>query len=350
MSLHRAVLTGQSQEVERALRANPTGSNDIDPTSGEAPLHIAARLGQDGIVKRLLRCGAEKDMPMHDRLRATPLHLAAAFGCQRVAEVLLDAKADPTIVDAQGLVPARYAESRGYPQLAQLLDDARHQAGDFDLADIGRMTARGFTEVADSVRSAFEGISNWNVFADDPAQPSTGPPAGPATYPRGTFPARRDNVDEVPPASRAEPMPDPAVQMLLKIQQQVLELEQQAAHDHLRGARAWDDELTKAAEALDGLSLTAGSEARQQRKVLIERIEQAHECIDRRTKEAVQSLAALRRTVESLEASSVRQEHVLQKAMDSLDELECANEDQRRERKDLLRRIEIMEGEKGTSQ
>ena len=28
-----------------------------------------------------------------------------------------------------------YAESRGYPQLAQLLDDARHQAGDFDLAD-----------------------------------------------------------------------------------------------------------------------------------------------------------------------------------------------------------------------
>eukprot|EP00434_Breviolum_minutum_P000434 symbB.v1.2.000369.t2/scaffold17.1/size449391/6 len=338
--LHRAVLTGQSQEVERALRANPTGSNDIDPTSGEAPLHIAARLGQDGIVKRLLRCGAEKDMPMHDRLRATPLHLAAAFGCQRVAEVLLEQKADPTIVDAQGLVPARYAESRGYPQLAQLLDDARHQAGDFDLADIGRMTARGFTEVADSVRSAFEGISNWNVFADE-AQPSTTP--APAAYPR-VFPARRDKVDEVPPTappagSPMPSMPDPAVQMLLKIQQQVLELEQQAAHDHLRGARAWDDELTKAAEALDGLSLTAGSEARQQRKVLIERIEQAHECIDRRTKEAVQSLAALRRTVESLEASSVRQEHVLQKAMDSLDELECANEDQRRERKDLLRRI-----------
>eukprot|EP00434_Breviolum_minutum_P000433 symbB.v1.2.000369.t1/scaffold17.1/size449391/6 len=308
--LHRAVLTGQSQEVERALRANPTGSNDIDPTSGEAPLHIAARLGQDGIVKRLLRCGAEKDMPMHDRLRATPLHLAAAFGCQRVAEVLLEQKADPTIVDAQGLVPARYAESRGYPQLAQLLDDARHQAGDFDLADIGRMTARGFTEVADSVRSAFEGISNWNVFADE-AQPSTTP--APAAYPR-VFPARRDKVDEVPPTappagSPMPSMPDPAVQMLLKIQQQVLELEQQAAHDHLRGARAWDDELTKA--------MLLGP------FFFVER----------------QSLAALRRTVESLEASSVRQEHVLQKAMDSLDELECANEDQRRERKDLLRRI-----------
>ncbi len=35
-----------------------------------------------------------------------------------------------------------------------------------------------------------------NVFADDP-QPST-TPAGAAAYPRGTFPARRENVDEVP--------------------------------------------------------------------------------------------------------------------------------------------------------
>ena len=28
-----------------------------------------------------------------------------------------------------------WAERRGHPQLAELLDDARHQAGDFDLAD-----------------------------------------------------------------------------------------------------------------------------------------------------------------------------------------------------------------------
>eukprot|EP00913_Durusdinium_trenchii_P026762 g25103.t1 len=93
------------------------------------------------------------------------------------------------------------------------------------------------------------------------------------------------------------------------------------------GSRGWDDELTKAAEKLDGLSLEPGSEARQARKALIERIEQAQREIDRRTKNTLQSLAASRR----LEAT------------DCLDDLECANEDQRRERKDLLRRIEDVE-------
>ncbi|CAL1132944.1 unnamed protein product [Cladocopium goreaui] len=271
--LHRAVATGNSQEVERALRVNPGACNHIDPASGEAPLHIAARLGQDGIVRRLLRCGASKDMPMHDHLNATPLHLAAAFGCQQVVEVLLEARADPTFVDSQGLVAARYAEARGHTHLAQLLDDARHKAGDFDLSDIGRMTARGISEVADSVRSAFEGIGSWrlgrtevgfdggsmNVFGES-EQPA--PAAAPAAAP---FPA---------PEAAPDPAPvDPATQMLYKIQQQVMELEKQAAHDHLRGARAWDDELTKAAEALDDLSLAPGSEARQARKALIERIE-----------------------------------------------------------------------------
>eukprot|EP00435_Cladocopium_sp_Y103_P028263 s402_g7.t1 len=343
--LHRAVASGNSQEVERALRVNQGACNHIDPASGEAPLHIAARLGQDGIVRRLLRCGASKDMPMHDHLNATPLHLAAAFGCQRVVEVLLEARADPTFVDSQGLVPARYAEARGHTQLAQLLDDARHKAGDFDLSDIGRMTARGISEVADSVRSAFEGIGSWNVFGDSehPA-PAAAAPAAAAPAAAAPAAAAAPFPAAAPAASDPAPPVDPATQTLYKIQQQVMELEKQAAHDHLRGARAWDDELTKAAEALDGLSLAPGSEARQARKALIERIEQAHDCIDRRTKEAMQSLAASRRLVESLEASGeARQDQLLQKAIDSLDELECANEDQRRERKDLLRRIEVME-------
>ncbi|CAK9033755.1 unnamed protein product [Durusdinium trenchii] len=301
---------------------------------GEQPLHIAARVGQDGIVRRLLRCGAEKHMPTQDQFRATPLHLAAAHGHHKVVEVLLDAKADPTVVDSRGLVPARWAERRGHPQLAELLDDARHQAGDFDLADLGRMTARGFSEVAEGVSSAFEGAFEvlsrnvQNVFGEEeePAVPRE--MAGASGY------------REPPP----EVLVDPAVQTLHKIEQQVTMLEQQDDHA-AGGSRGWDDELTKAAEKLDGLSLEPGSEARQARKALIERIEQAQREIDRRTKNTLQSLAASRRLVESLESScEPRQDwRLLQEATDCLDDLECANEDQRRERKDLLRRIEDVE-------
>eukprot|EP00913_Durusdinium_trenchii_P026761 g25102.t1 len=125
---------GQVAQWDRALQADPRACSLVN-AFGEQPLHIAARVGQDGIVRRLLRCGAEKHMPTQDQFRATPLHLAAAHGHHKVVEVLLDAKADPTVVDSRGLVPARWAERRGHPQLAELLDDARHQAGDFDLAD-----------------------------------------------------------------------------------------------------------------------------------------------------------------------------------------------------------------------
>lgn len=106
-----------------------------------------------------------------------------------------------------------YAERNGHQELAELLDDLRLEAGDFELADLGRMAARGVNDVAHSVRSAFEGLSR-NVFGEETTvAPTVAPPSEPA-------------------ASHEVPL-EPALQTLRHIEQQVSSLESQVGH--LRG-------------------------------------------------------------------------------------------------------------------
>ena len=54
----------------------------------------------------------------------TALHYAAAYGREAVVELLLQAKADPTIVDKYGDTAAKDAERRGHAALAQRLREA----------------------------------------------------------------------------------------------------------------------------------------------------------------------------------------------------------------------------------
>ena len=43
---------------------------------------------------------------------------------QQIVRILLDAGADPTIVDKDGTTPLQHAEARGQREVAQILEDA----------------------------------------------------------------------------------------------------------------------------------------------------------------------------------------------------------------------------------
>ena len=146
--------------------------------------------------------------------------MAAAYGQRSVVSVLLQAKADSCAVDSQGRVAARYAERNGHQELAELLDDVRLEAGDFELADLGRMAARGVNDVASSVRSAFEGLSR-----------TRGGSRGQLLKPRNVFGEETEPAGYKPPEPVSHEAPlDPALQSLRRIEQQVLSLESQVQH------------------------------------------------------------------------------------------------------------------------
>jgi Ankyrin repeats (many copies) len=82
-------------------------------------------------VRRLLELGAD---PMGrgsyggegHGYRVTPLHLAAACGDAATVDVLLDAGADPSVIDGHGYgTPAGWARHGGYPRIAERIDHDR---------------------------------------------------------------------------------------------------------------------------------------------------------------------------------------------------------------------------------
>ncbi|CAE7220165.1 ANKRD27 [Symbiodinium sp. CCMP2592] len=347
---------GGAQRVELALQADPSACSSFDPRTGESPLHLAARLGQVGTVRRLLRCAAPLNAPAYNGSRATPLHLAAAHGHTQVAEVLLQTRANPTAVDSKGMVPARYAEANGHHSLAERLDEERRNAGDFELADLGRLAAKGFNEATDSLASAFAGFGLTNVFGDSqeakprPAAPEAPFPKPPApAAPNGSVPGSRPA-----PASPVSAKP-PSQRKLEAIVSRVEAVESVVDAGHLRDARGWQDELTKAACELDGMDLAPQSHERGVRRELLHRIEVAGTTIDERMDASARRLLIATEAVDEAEASwrlgdggpseLKALDQRLSAATDDLDAVQCATEAQRTQRRNLLKRIEILESE-----
>lgn len=115
-----------------------------DPATGETALHAALtnedRTRYDLVLKVLLQAGADVNaatqagVPTHALMRdartrgEAPLHRAAAFGTPETLQLLLDAGARPTQVDAQGDTPLAWASwYRRPPAVLRLLLYGEHR-------------------------------------------------------------------------------------------------------------------------------------------------------------------------------------------------------------------------------
>lgn len=92
------------------------------PVVGEfSALRYASGLGQLAVVEVVLRqCGAE-DINDQGVVLGTALHLASQAGSEAVVELLLQAGADPTVLDDQGQTPRQVAQRKGHEDVADLL-------------------------------------------------------------------------------------------------------------------------------------------------------------------------------------------------------------------------------------
>ncbi|OZI34956.1 hypothetical protein CAL29_16030 [Bordetella genomosp. 10] len=110
-------LKGETKRAE-ALIARGAQVNRL----GWTPLHYAASTGQVETAKLLLSKQAIVNAPGPDG--TTPLMMAGRSGSREMAQLLLDAGADPTNRSLAGLDAAAWARSAKQESLAQWLDQA----------------------------------------------------------------------------------------------------------------------------------------------------------------------------------------------------------------------------------
>lgn len=356
MALHAAIAQGSAQAVELALRQEGTQACARLSPKGELPLHVAARLGQARTLRRLLQCAAELEARTADAQESTALHLAAGAGHQEAVALLLQAGADPVQTDASGAAAARRAEAAGHAALAELLDDRRFEAGDYELSDVARVASRGISgatkgvaDFAESMASSFAGLfgSGDSGYSSEPRHVESKVEPRPKRKPVPAASASFAKSAAAAPVSAAQEATVP----LQRLAARVSEVEAQAS-GHLRDARGWQDELTKVSCELDMLELGGDQAARQTRRALLAQIDTTCATIERRMADLDRTVTTLTKTIDEVQrrkdADSGRSQELLaqlSRAASELDALECATEAQRAARKLQLGRIESLEAE-----
>ena len=129
-ALHHAALVGDDHRVETLLAFGVEADARLqsEEERGRTPLHSAVIAAGDRlwraadlrIFRQLLE--AKADPNARDDLGRTPLmHLALVGADWRLVDLLLEAGADPTLLDWKGFDAHAYAVSRGQPRIAALL-------------------------------------------------------------------------------------------------------------------------------------------------------------------------------------------------------------------------------------
>ena len=103
----------------------------VDKT-GDAPLASAAYAGHTEVVRELAR--RHVNLSHANKAGQTALHYAALRGNIEVAEVLLAYYADPMLEDKEGRLPRTLARSKGYGELATLVEKAEQRREALSLA------------------------------------------------------------------------------------------------------------------------------------------------------------------------------------------------------------------------
>eukprot|EP00929_Paragymnodinium_shiwhaense_P058733 TRINITY_DN29426_c0_g1_i5.p1 TRINITY_DN29426_c0_g1~~TRINITY_DN29426_c0_g1_i5.p1 ORF type:complete len:584 (+),score=160.99 TRINITY_DN29426_c0_g1_i5:93-1754(+) len=102
----RAVARGDVAVAARLIQSASVDVNCVSGDAAEAALHLCARFGLRHVTQRLLDlllCSADIDVNKANLHGDTPLHFAVRSGAAGLAEQLLEAGADPTITNADGV-------------------------------------------------------------------------------------------------------------------------------------------------------------------------------------------------------------------------------------------------------
>ncbi|WP_034058417.1 ankyrin repeat domain-containing protein [Lacinutrix jangbogonensis] len=102
IDIHGAVLTGNLEAVKQHIEAG-TDINQKEAMSGSTPLMSAATFNKTEIAKVLIN--AKADLSLINNDGGTALHTAAFFGRLEIVQLLIDAKADKTIRNNFGATP-----------------------------------------------------------------------------------------------------------------------------------------------------------------------------------------------------------------------------------------------------
>ena len=139
-ALHAAIESGHLSVIKTLLSEDQTAVN-CPNSAGRRPLHEAVHANNYNALKQLLASGANANVKCKSRplslvmapfttakfARAhcpcgfTSLHIAATHGYHRVAELLINHKADVTAVDCRGSTPLHIASCQDLPSLVALL-------------------------------------------------------------------------------------------------------------------------------------------------------------------------------------------------------------------------------------
>ena len=129
MKLFNASCHGDFDEVKRLLASSCLMNVNCEGISKRRihywkwnPLLHVAKCGQKYIAEMLIDAGADPNINMgHDENGQGPLHWAVKKGYEYVTKILLDGGADVNWVDHYGRTPLHWAAIYGHKHIAQLL-------------------------------------------------------------------------------------------------------------------------------------------------------------------------------------------------------------------------------------
>lgn len=115
-----AAAIGRMDVLQRELAANGELAVAFSP-DGFTALGLASFFGHPEAVQLLLAHGARVNDASQNAMRVTPLHSSLAGGDAQITEILLEAGADPNVVQADGYTPLHEAAQNGDQTLARRL-------------------------------------------------------------------------------------------------------------------------------------------------------------------------------------------------------------------------------------
>ena len=115
------------EETLRVLLSLGASAKQVTSRYDGTALIAAAHLGHDGVVRQLIAAGAPLDHVNNLHWTAVIESIVLGNGGPRhqaTLRALIDAGASLQLTDRQGHTPLRLAKSRGYPEMAQRLEQA----------------------------------------------------------------------------------------------------------------------------------------------------------------------------------------------------------------------------------